>query len=62
MALRYPQACHACGRQGVQCCEHDRIAEGKRDRTERLLRESMALRGICRAVGVTRKGLLGFLV
>jgi insertion element IS1 protein InsB len=54
--------CHACGRQFVQCCEPYRIAEDKRRLIERLLVERISLRGICRAVGVTLKWLLGFLV
>jgi insertion element IS1 protein InsB len=54
--------CHDCGRQFVQCFEQYRIAEDKRGLIERLLRERISLRGICRAVGVTLKWLLGFLV
>ena len=54
--------CHDCGRQLVQGFEPYLIAEEKRGRIERLLVERMALRGMCRAGGVTLKGLLGFLV
>ena len=54
--------CHDCGRQFVQCCEHYLISEDKRGLIERLLVERLSLRGICRAVGVTLKSLLGFLV
>jgi hypothetical protein len=54
--------CHGCGRQFVQCCEQYLIAEDKRGLIERLLVERISLRGICRAVGVTLKWLLGFLV
>jgi insertion element IS1 protein InsB len=54
--------CHDCGRQFVQCFEQYRIAEDQRALIERLLRERISLRGICRAVGVTLKWLLGFLV
>jgi insertion element IS1 protein InsB len=54
--------CHDCGRQFVRCFEHYRIAEDKRALIERLLLERISLRGICRAVGVTLKWLLGFLV
>src|SRR5262249_39569711 len=54
--------CHDCGRQFVQCCEQYLIAEDKRGLIERLLVERISLRGICRAVGVTLKWLLGFLV
>ena len=54
--------CHDCGRQFVQCCEQYLISEDKRGLIERLLVERISLRGICRAVGVTLKWLLGFLV
>jgi insertion element IS1 protein InsB len=54
--------CHACGRQCVQCFEQYLISEDKRGLIERLLLERISLRGICRAVGVTLKWLLGFLV
>jgi IS1 family transposase/transposase-like protein len=53
--------CHDCGRQFVQCFEQYLIAEDKRALIERLLVEPISLRGICRAVGVTLKWLLGFL-
>jgi transposase-like protein len=49
--------CHACGRQFVQCFEQYLIAEDQRALIERLLREQISLRGICRAVGVTLKWL-----
>jgi insertion element IS1 protein InsB len=54
--------CHDCGRQFVQCCEQYLISEDKRGLIERVLVERISLRGICRAVGVTLKWLLGFLV
>jgi hypothetical protein len=54
--------CHDCGRQFVQYCEQYLISEDKRGLIERLLVERIALRGSCRAVGVTLKWLLGFLV
>jgi insertion element IS1 protein InsB len=54
--------CHDCGRQFVRCFEQYLIAEDKRGLIERLLVERISLRGICRAVGVTLKWLLGFLV
>jgi len=54
--------CHDCGRQFVQSCEQYLITEDKRGLIERLLLERLSLRGICRAVGVTLKWLLGFLV
>jgi IS1 family transposase len=43
-------------------CEQYLIAEDKRGLIERLLLDRLSLRGICRAVGVTLKWLLGFLV
>jgi insertion element IS1 protein InsB len=54
--------CHDYGRQFVQCFEQYLISEEKRSLIERLLLERISLRGICRAVGVTLKWLLGFLV
>ena len=54
--------CHDCGRQFVRCFEQYRIAEEKRTLIERLLLERISLRGICRAVGVKLKWLLGFLI
>jgi insertion element IS1 protein InsB len=54
--------CHDCGRQFVRCFEQYRIVEDKRALIKRLLLERISLRGICRAVGVTLKWLLGFLV
>jgi len=54
--------CKTCPRQFVQCCEHYLISDDKRGLIERLLVERISLRGICRAVGVTLKWLLGFLV
>ena len=54
--------CKTCPRQFVQCCEQYLISDDKRGLIERLLAERISLRGICRAVGVTLKWLLGFLV
>jgi insertion element IS1 protein InsB len=54
--------CHDCGRQSVDCFEQYLIPEDTRALIERLLVERISLRGICRAVGVTLKWLLGFLV
>jgi insertion element IS1 protein InsB len=54
--------CHDCGRQFVQCFEQYLISDDKRGLIERLLVEWISLRGICRAVRVTFKWLLGFLV
>jgi insertion element IS1 protein InsB len=53
---------HDCGRQFVDGFEQYLIAEAKRTLIERLLLERLSLRGICRAVGVTLKWLLDFLV
>ena len=46
----------------MQCSEQYLISDDKRGLIERLLVERISLRGICRAVGVTLKWLLGFLV
>jgi hypothetical protein len=54
--------CCGCGRQFGQCFEQYLITEDKRGLIERLLVERISLRGICRAVGVKLKWLLGFLV
>ena len=54
--------CHDCGRQFVQGFEQYLIADDTRALIERLLVERISLRGICRAVGVGLKWLLGFLV
>ena len=54
--------CKACPRQFVPCAEPYRISEETRGLIERLLRERLSLRGICRAVGVGLKWLLGFIV
>lgn len=54
--------CKACPRQFVQRSEPYRIADETRALIERLLRERISLRGICRAVGVGLKWLLGVIV
>jgi insertion element IS1 protein InsB len=54
--------CKDCGRQFVECFEQDRVSEETRVLVERLLLERLSLRGICRAVGVKLKWLLGFIV
>jgi len=54
--------CHDWGRQFVQCGEPSLISDDTRGRIERLLVERISLRGLCRAVGVTLKWLLGVLV
>jgi insertion element IS1 protein InsB len=54
--------CHDCGRQFVDCFEQDLVSADTRALIEHLLVERISLRGICRAVGVNLKWLLGFLV
>jgi insertion element IS1 protein InsB len=54
--------CKDCGCQFVECFEQYLIADEKRALIERLLVERISLRGICRAVGVRLKWLLGFIV
>jgi insertion element IS1 protein InsB len=51
---------HDCGRQFVQCFEQYLILDERRALIERLLVERISSRGICRAVGVQLKWLLGF--
>jgi insertion element IS1 protein InsB len=51
-----------CGRQYVDCFAQYLVSDETRALIERLLVERISLRGICRAVGVTLKWLLGFLV
>jgi transposase-like protein len=53
--------CHDCGRQFVDGFEQDLVSADTRALIERLLVERISLRGICRAVGVHLKWLLGFL-
>jgi insertion element IS1 protein InsB len=54
--------CKACGRQCVASAEERIIADEQRTLVEHLLRERISLRGICRAVGVSRTWLLHFMV
>ncbi len=54
--------CRDCGRQFVDCFEQYLVGDDTRTLIERLLVERISLRGICRAVGVKLKWLLGFLV
>ncbi len=54
--------CKDCGRQFVDCFEQDLISDETQALIERLLLERLSLRGICRAVGVGLKWLLGFIV
>jgi len=50
-----------CGRAFVLTPENSVITEEQRERVERLLRERISLRGICRAVGVGLQWLLQFM-
>jgi len=50
--------CQACGRLCVASAEARLIADERRTLIEHLLRERMALRGICRAVGVSLTWLM----
>ncbi len=54
--------CKDCGRQFVDCFEQYMVSDETRGLIERLLLERLSLRGICRAVGVELKWLLGFIV
>lgn len=54
--------CQDCGRQFVDGFAQDLISDATRSLIERLLLERLSLRGICRAIGVGLKWLLGFLV
>lgn len=54
--------CKACGRQFVLDAANRVIAEEQRTLVERLLVEKIALHGICRAVGVSIRWLMRFLV
>jgi insertion element IS1 protein InsB len=54
--------CKTCGRQFVLQFEQRRVSAEHRALIERLLKERLSLRGICRAVGVGMKWLMAFLV
>src|ERR671919_524486 len=54
--------CHDCGHQFVDCFAQYLVSAATRALIEHLLVERISLRGICRAVGVKLKWLLGFLV
>ncbi len=54
--------CKDCGRQFVDGFEQYLVSDDTRALIERWLVERISLRGICRAMGVTLKWLLGFLV
>ena len=53
---------HDCGRQFGDCSEPYLLSEDTRALIECMLVERISWRGSCRAVGVTRKGLVGLLV
>jgi insertion element IS1 protein InsB len=54
--------CKACERQFVATAEDRSMADEQRTLIEHLLRERIALRGICRAVGVSFTWLLHFMI
>ena len=54
--------CNACGRQFVVEFEQRIIPDEHRELIKRLLCERLSLQGICRAVGVGMKWLMGFVV
>jgi insertion element IS1 protein InsB len=54
--------CKACGRQFVREFAQRRVSAECRALVERLLKERLSLRGICRAVGVSMTWLMEFLV
>jgi insertion element IS1 protein InsB len=54
--------CKKCGRQFVLHAENRMIGEDQRARVERLLCEKISLHGICRAVGVSLRWLMNFIV
>jgi transposase-like protein len=54
--------CKDCGCQFVDGFEQYLVSDETRGLVERLLLERLSLRGICRAVGVGLKWLLGFIV
>lgn len=54
--------CKACGRQFVLSAAHRRISDADRALIQRLLNERLSLRGICRAVQVSLRWLVNFVV
>jgi insertion element IS1 protein InsB len=54
--------CKACGRQFVLHADNRVIGDEQRTLVERLLCEKISLHGICRAVGVSMRWLMGFIV
>jgi len=55
-------SCQDCGRQFVKCFAQYLISDEPRALIEPLLVERISLRGICCAVGVRLKWLLGILI
>src|SRR5215831_21265117 len=53
--------CQACGRQFVLHADNRVIRDEQRTLVERLLCEKISLHGICRAVGVSMRWLMGFI-
>ena len=54
--------CNDCGQQFVLDFEQRLVSDEDRDLIKRLLCERLSLQGICRAVGVGMKWLMGFVV
>jgi hypothetical protein len=54
--------CKDCGRQFVLQAEYRVIDEGQRSLVEPLLLEKISLHGICRAIGVSIRWLMDFMV
>jgi insertion element IS1 protein InsB len=54
--------CKACGRQFVLHADNRIISDEQRTLVERLLCEKISLHGMCRAVGVSLRWLMGFMV
>jgi insertion element IS1 protein InsB len=54
--------CKSCGRQFVLHADNRVIAEGQRTLVERLLLEKISLHGICRAVSVSIRWLMDFML
>jgi insertion element IS1 protein InsB len=54
--------CKACGRQCVLHADNRVMSDEQRAVVERLLCEKISLHGICRAVGVSIRWLMGFMV
>lgn len=52
--------CRGCGRRFVDCPKKGPVPEATRQLVRRLLRERMSLRGIARAVGVSRSWVQTF--